>query len=169
MSHENPTSAACPCGGNAPYEACCGPLHDGARAAEDPVELLRSRYAAFVKQKVDYVLETTDPEQRARVDREETERWAREAEWLGLEVREARGGGEGEDEAWIDFCARYRQEDVTIDHVERAHFVRRDGRWWFDPLRSGPPPLERARPVGRNDPCPCGSGRKFKKCCGAGR
>jgi uncharacterized protein YecA (UPF0149 family) len=20
--------------------------------------------------------------------------------------------------------------------------------------------------VGRNDPCPCGSGRKFKKCCG---
>jgi hypothetical protein len=23
-------------------------------------------------------------------------------------------------------------------------------------------------PVGRNDPCPCGSGRKFKKCCGKG-
>jgi uncharacterized protein len=22
--------------------------------------------------------------------------------------------------------------------------------------------------VGRNDPCPCGSGKKFKKCCGAG-
>jgi uncharacterized protein YecA (UPF0149 family) len=23
--------------------------------------------------------------------------------------------------------------------------------------------------VGRNDPCPCGSGKKFKKCCGANR
>jgi uncharacterized protein YecA (UPF0149 family) len=23
--------------------------------------------------------------------------------------------------------------------------------------------------VGRNDPCPCGSGKKLKKCCGAGR
>ncbi|MDZ7295898.1 MAG: SEC-C metal-binding domain-containing protein, partial [candidate division KSB1 bacterium] len=22
--------------------------------------------------------------------------------------------------------------------------------------------------VGRNDPCPCGSGKKYKKCCGAG-
>ena len=22
--------------------------------------------------------------------------------------------------------------------------------------------------VGRNDPCPCGSGKKFKKCCGGG-
>jgi len=29
-------------------------------------------------------------------------------------------------------------------------------------------PVQRAEPkVGRNDPCPCGSGKKFKKCCGA--
>ena len=31
-------------------------------------------------------------------------------------------------------------------------------------VRAGPPP---ARQVGRNEPCPCGSGRKFKHCCGA--
>ena len=23
--------------------------------------------------------------------------------------------------------------------------------------------------VGRNDPCPCGSGKKYKKCCGKGK
>jgi preprotein translocase subunit SecA len=29
-------------------------------------------------------------------------------------------------------------------------------------------PLRRAEPkIGRNDPCPCGSGKKYKKCCGA--
>jgi uncharacterized protein YecA (UPF0149 family) len=29
-------------------------------------------------------------------------------------------------------------------------------------------PIEREEPkVGRNDPCPCGSGKKYKKCCGA--
>jgi uncharacterized protein len=28
--------------------------------------------------------------------------------------------------------------------------------------------IQRAEPkIGRNDPCPCGSGKKFKKCCGA--
>ena len=27
-------------------------------------------------------------------------------------------------------------------------------------------PVRRAKKVGRNDPCPCGSGKKFKKCCG---
>jgi len=26
--------------------------------------------------------------------------------------------------------------------------------------------IREARRIGRNDPCPCGSGRKFKKCCG---
>ena len=30
-------------------------------------------------------------------------------------------------------------------------------------LRTIPP---KAVKIGRNDPCPCGSGRKFKKCCG---
>jgi len=27
-------------------------------------------------------------------------------------------------------------------------------------------PIRASREVGRNDPCPCGSGKKFKKCCG---
>ena len=29
-------------------------------------------------------------------------------------------------------------------------------------------PVRKAEKVGRNDPCPCGSGKKYKKCCGAG-
>jgi hypothetical protein len=32
-------------------------------------------------------------------------------------------------------------------------------------LASVPQPTRRAPRVGRNDPCPCGSGRKFKRCC----
>jgi SWIM/SEC-C metal-binding protein len=33
-------------------------------------------------------------------------------------------------------------------------------------VQGGAAPIRREEPVGRNDPCPCGSGRKFKKCCG---
>jgi len=33
-------------------------------------------------------------------------------------------------------------------------------------LLNRPTPLKKAVKVGRNDPCPCGSGRKYKKCCG---
>jgi hypothetical protein len=51
----------------------------------------------------------------------------------------------------------------------------RDGEWEIDaeedPLLGGytPTPIRRSDPkVGRNDPCLCGSGKKFKRCCGAG-
>jgi preprotein translocase subunit SecA len=33
--------------------------------------------------------------------------------------------------------------------------------------KSAKPELVRSKKVGRNDPCPCGSGKKYKKCCGA--
>jgi predicted aspartyl protease len=41
-----------------------------------------------------------------------------------------------------------------IDFVEEA----RKGK--------APPPSRASRKVGRNDPCPCGSGKKYKNCCG---
>ena len=31
-----------------------------------------------------------------------------------------------------------------------------------------PPQLVSSDKIGRNDPCPCGSGKKYKKCCGTG-
>ncbi|MGH7576811.1 MAG: SEC-C metal-binding domain-containing protein, partial [Longimicrobiales bacterium] len=37
-----------------------------------------------------------------------------------------------------------------------------------DPPSARPKPLVAEDKVGRNDPCPCGSGRKYKKCCGIG-
>ncbi len=45
---------------------------------------------------------------------------------------------------------------------------------YFEPQRRGgaslaiPLPVRRSGPkIGRNDPCPCGSGKKFKHCCGS--
>jgi preprotein translocase subunit SecA len=34
---------------------------------------------------------------------------------------------------------------------------------------SASPMLSRGRRIGRNDPCPCGSGKKYKKCCGTSK
>jgi len=48
-----------------------------------------------------------------------------------------------------------------------------DGEWItervMDALLKGRAPDPEPRPVGRNDPCPCGSGKKYKRCCGRGR
>ncbi|GHU13409.1 hypothetical protein FACS1894161_3340 [Spirochaetia bacterium] len=47
-------------------------------------------------------------------------------------------------------------------------YQRDSGIFDEDPESAPPQPVHRAEPkVGRNDPCPCGSGKKYKKCCGS--
>jgi SEC-C motif-containing protein len=55
------------------------------------------------------------------------------------------------------------------DHREHSLFEKENGEWRFLDAQAGKTPtLRREEPkVGRNDPCSCGSGKKFKKCCGA--
>jgi uncharacterized protein len=56
------------------------------------------------------------------------------------------------------------EHDVEELKSEVASLVSVIYGFWFE--RRTPEPL-RVTHVGRNDPCPCGSGKKYKKCCGA--
>jgi len=69
---------------------------------------------------------------------------------------ELKPGGEG----WVDACIDAGVALVGI----RDYFRAGEWRQAFEEVQQ---PFVREGPkVGRNDPCPCGSGRKFKKCCG---
>ena len=158
---------SCPCGSGVALEACCGPLHEGAAAATAEA-LMRSRYSAHVLGHVDYILATHDAATRGRLDRRAVERWARESEWLGLAIVARERGGAGDDDGVVEFKATYRAGGATIVHHERSRFRRDDGRWFYvDGDIVKPAPVRRAASAGRNDPCPCGSGKKYKRCCGA--
>nr|MDJ0811505.1 SEC-C metal-binding domain-containing protein [Desulfobacterales bacterium] len=63
----------------------------------------------------------------------------------------------------------YIEKGQTHNHHEIAQFRREDGDWCFyDGEAPKPQTVKRETPkVGRNAPCPCGSGRKYKKCCSA--
>ena len=52
--------------------------------------------------------------------------------------------------------------------VDEALFAVQELRLWWAAHPPAREPVRAAPAPGRNDPCPCGSGRKFKKCCGAG-
>jgi len=131
---------------------------------------MRSRYSAYARGEVAYVLETILPAERANHDEAAIRQWSNESEWLGLEILES-GADDAEDESSVAFVARYRNAaGETIAHHEKSRFVRVDGRWYFEdgvPLDARTIVRE-APKIGRNDPCPCESGRKFKKCCGVG-
>ena len=68
----------------------------------------------------------------------------------------------------MDFSAYFTQEGQAGVMHEKSEFEFLDGNWIFTKtLRQGPATIVSASKVGRNDPCPCGSGKKYKKCCGA--
>src|SRR5512143_2926493 len=97
----------CPCGRPAELESCCGPILAGAPAPTAEA-LMRARYTAYTRGDVDFLIATHRPESGDEVDREATERWSRESEWLGLEVVATEKGGEGDDTGTVEFVARWK-------------------------------------------------------------
>jgi SEC-C motif domain protein len=159
----------CPCGSGQPYAVCCEPLLRGQRRAQTAEELMRSRYCAFVVQNIPYLMRTTASKARRHNEARDLRAWSEHSDWLGLEVVDVDRGGPGDDAGTVEFIARFAVNGVENRHHERSEFVRQGGQWVYaggkDLLQRQP--LRRAASPGRNDPCPCGSGRKYKKCCGA--
>jgi SEC-C motif-containing protein len=140
----------------------------GERRPETAEALMRSRYAAYTMEAVDYIVDSHHPDGRGEIDRDGAAQWAREAEWLGLEVVDTTAGGVGDERGEVEFIARYKMSGGEFAHHERATFQRVDGRWFYvdGEMVKAKPVVREAPRVGRNDPCPCGSGKKFKRCCG---
>ncbi|MDP1897966.1 MAG: YchJ family metal-binding protein [Sulfurimicrobium sp.] len=154
----------CPCGSGRELTDCCGPIVDGA-PAPTPEALMRSRYSAFVLGKLDHIDRTHAPEIRADFNRAEAERTVAEVEWLGLDIRQASEDG---DSGSVEFGIRFRRDGQDLVQHEVSSFRRVDGEWLYEGGQVSPkaPPRQVVK-IGRNDPCPCGSGKKHKKCCGA--
>ncbi|MGB0630632.1 MAG: YchJ family protein [Alphaproteobacteria bacterium] len=158
--------SACPCGSGEVYEKCCGRYVDGRASAPTAEALMRSRFTAFARRKLDYIERTCASEMRETFDRSGAERGADTVKWLSLQVLGTSGGGAMEDTGTVEFAATYLADGTIREHRENSAFRREDGGWVYVAGEIAPDAAGAIR-VGRNDPCPCGSGKKFKKCCGA--
>lgn len=127
---------------------------------------MRSRYTAYVRGAIDYLIDTHDPSTRGEVDRDGITRWSHQTEWLGLEILETARGGSEDDDGIVEFVARGRSSGAPFAHRERSAFRRRDGRWLYVSGTQVREPARAGAQVGRNEPCPCGSGKKYKRCHG---
>ncbi len=158
----------CPCGSGKTYARCCKPLHTGKKEAETAEQLMRSRYAAYAQQELDYIFETTHPESREDYDPESTRVWSENSTWDHIEIVQTHEGGAEDEQGQVEFIAHFQDRKGRKQmHHEMALFEKADGKWYFkDGRYVSPKPVVREAPkVGRNEPCPCGSGKKFKKCC----
>lgn len=135
---------------------------------------MRSRYCAYVIGDSAYLLRTWDAQQRPpRLDLTTDQ-----TQWLGLRIVDSRAGGEADTDGEVEFIAEFRQGGRRGQLHERSRFRRAGQAWLYVDGRLSPSPSAdagtagssqpaRSQPsVGRNDPCPCGSGQKWKRCCG---
>ena len=127
---------------------------------------MRARYTAYTRADVDFLVATHRPPSGEEVDRAATEKWAKESEWLGLEVVATEAGGPDDDKGIVEFVARWKAGGHELRHHERSTFAKIDGAWKYVDGKEVKPPPVRSVKVGRNDPCPCGSGKKYKRCHG---
>lgn len=170
-------ASSCPCGSNRTYQQCCEIAHNNHADVTTPEQLMRSRYSAHVLGLVDYVVNTYHPSCNAE---EQLEGIAQsiDSDWCKLEVVKAEAGC-NENEGFVEFNAYFDEDGKRYCMTERSRFVKEDGLWYyidgtFPEKEPEDEPVQDPRlnqpvsslKVGRNDPCICGSGKKFKKCCG---
>jgi SEC-C motif domain protein len=124
----------CPCGKPAEYLQCCGRWHSGAQRlqAPDAEQLMRSRYSAYVRGHLEYLLETWHPRTRpSRLDPHPPD-----LHWLGLEVR--RHVQTDVNHATVEFVARSKQGGRATRLHESSSFERLEGRWiYVDGVEAG--------------------------------
>ncbi|WP_455206150.1 YchJ family metal-binding protein [Kaarinaea lacus] len=155
-------NSLCPCGSKLPYDDCCKPYIAGSKDAPTAEALMRSRYVAYAQKNDDYIIKTwhesTRPEDEKPTDTP--------ADWIGLTILRTENGLEKDNEGLVEFRARCRIKGQAGGIDEASQFVKENGKWFYVDGSTIQPVRTRDNKVGRNDPCPCGSGKKYKKCCG---
>lgn len=138
---------------------------------------MRARYSAHVLGLVDFVVQTYHSSCEAEHHREAIAE-SINLTWLGLEVMNSEIAANGQ--GFVEFKAGYKEAGEEYILQERSRFVQESingQQYWFyidgeypqpppSEQPSAPKPVTATKTIGRNDPCLCGSGKKYKKCCG---
>lgn len=172
---------SCPCEASESFENCCSPYLSYTAHAPTAEKLMRSRYTAFTRGDVNYIKNTLAPESKADFDMASTKEWIKQATWKGLKILSTKSGTEKDKVGTVEFHVTYAQGPETFIHHETAQFRKNNNDHWLfvegdahthkegeeHHHRPKQETIVRDAPkIGRNDPCPCGSGKKYKKCCG---
>jgi len=160
-------TSPCPCNSGKNYSECCEPIHTGKRLAPTAEALMRARYSAYANGHVDFLFDSSGEDIQKDFDHDGTKAWAEKSTWNGLDILRTEAGTEKDTEGVVEFVARYATNGAHFKHHEIARFKKEKKRWIFmDGEIQKSTPIRRETPkITRNDPCPCGSGKKYKKCC----
>ena len=132
----------CPCGSQSRYVDCCEIYLRGKASAPTAEALMRSRYSAYSKGNVEYLIQTQYPKKRKKTDRQMLLKTIENTRWMGLTVLKTQKGGADDRRGIVEFVAQYRGLSLT-DPIyqlhERSRFVKEDGFWFYQDGDNLPP------------------------------
>ena len=153
----------CLCGSGLLYADCCDPYHRQERFPTTAESLMRSRFTAYARRDVEYLLSSWDASKRpADID------FSREtAQWQTLAIIGRKKGGAQDSKGIVEFKAYYTQDGEDCFMHEISRFVKSGSRWlYLDGAIKAAGKVNPNAETGKNAPCACGSGKKLKRCCG---
>ncbi len=153
----------CLCGSTLTYLSCCKPYHYGEKWPATAEQLMRSRFTAYALRNSDYLQATWASSKRpAQID------FSKETvEWLRLEIVSVKKGGLKDDKGVVEFKAFYVLDGHEAVMNEISRFKKVAHRWFYlDGVVKSIGQVNQPLAQGKNAPCTCGSGKKFKRCCG---
>lgn len=125
--------ARCRCHSRKQEHRCCGPLHNGQRAST-PLALMRSRYAAYAKGLVEYIIETTDPQgphwqTDVQTWSAEIRRFCSDTRFEGLTILSS--SPPEHDSATVSFHVQLSRGSQDVSFSEKSTFRLVEGNWKY--------------------------------------
>jgi SEC-C motif domain protein len=156
-------SKNCPCGSGHTLDNCCGPILAQDKLADTAERLMRARFSAYVLGVTDFLVASWDSStcpSRSKLDQ------GSEVVWNDLQILGSEKGGLEDESGTVEFIARGHASGKVITLHETSRFKKLLGHWLYvdGMIHASKKPSTR---ISRNAPCPCGSGKKYKRCCGA--
>lgn len=126
--------------------------------------LMRSRFSAYALDKTAYIVSTW----AGAVQPEKIDFSKEKIGWTRLEIIGTKKGGVKDSKGVVEFKAFFVQDGEENLLHEASRFIKTNGRWlYLDGVVKSVGKIIQQANEGKNAPCPCGSGKKFKRCCGA--
>ena len=116
-----------------------------------------SRYTAYSRANIEYIQKTMRGKAADNYDANNARAWASSVQWLGLTVIDA--PTPSDKMGTVTFFARFSENGSNQFIFEKSHFEKINDEWFYTQGATVK--------INRNESCPCGSGKKFKRCCGA--
>jgi SEC-C motif-containing protein len=154
----------CLCGSGLDYAKCCARYHTGEALPLTAEILMRSRFSAYARRDAAYLLATWEDAKKPKMIDFSKET----AEWQRLQIISTKKGGAADNKGLVEFKAFYRQDNADCYLHELSQFVKVAQQWLYvDGHIKAAGKVNASVDTGRNALCACGSGKKFKRCCGA--